>query len=76
LRDIETVSEELARLMRNISGATTDQARTAAQIASTMQRLLAETRQTEDSAQKSAQSIADLTALSDELKVSVAGFKL
>jgi twitching motility protein PilJ len=76
LRDIETVSEELARLIQSISEATTDQARTAAQIANTMRRILAETRQTEESAQKSAQSIADLTALSDELKVSVAGFKL
>ena len=76
LRDIETVSEELARLMQSISEATTDQATTAAQIANTMRRILAETRQTEESAHKSAQSIADLTALSDELKVSVAGFKL
>jgi twitching motility protein PilJ len=76
LRDIEAVSEELARLMQSISEATTDQATTAAQIANTMRRILAETRQTEESAHKSAQSIADLTALSDELKVSVAGFKL
>jgi twitching motility protein PilJ len=76
LRDIETVSEDLARLIQNISEATTDQAKTAAQIANTMRRILAETRQTEESAQMSAQSIADLTALSEELKVSVAGFKL
>ena len=76
LSDIEKVSAQLAHLIQSISEATTDQARTAAQIANTMRRILAETRQTEASAQQSAQSIVELTALSEELKVSVAGFKL
>ncbi len=76
LQDIEAVSERLARLIQNISASTREQAGMATQIAQNMQQVLAQTRLASDSARKSAESIGELTVLSDELKVSVAGFKL
>ena len=76
LQDIESVSEKLAGLIQNISNATRSQAETANQAADNMRMILEETRQTSESAQKSAESIGELSELSDELKLSVAGFKL
>lgn len=76
LQDIEAVSERLARLIQNISESTREQASMATQIAQNMQQVLAQTRLASESARKSAASIGELTVLSDELKVSVAGFKL
>jgi len=76
LQDIEAVSERLARLIQNISASTREQAGMATQIAQNMQQVLVQTRLASDSARKSAASIGELTVLSDELKVSVAGFKL
>lgn len=76
LQDIESVSDELARLIQSISDATRDQAGTATQIAANMQQILGDTIKSSESAQRSAQSIGQLAMLSDELKVSVSGFKL
>ena len=76
LQDIESVSEKLASLIQNISSATHSQAETASQIARNMRRILEETNLTAESAQTSAQTIGELAELSDELKMSVAGFKL
>jgi twitching motility protein PilJ len=76
LQDIESVSEKLAGLIQNISEATREQAETANQVADTMRQILDETQSTSESAQKSAESIGQLANLSDELKMSVAGFKL
>ncbi len=76
LQDIESVSEQLATLIQSISSATHDQARTAAQIADNMKQILEETQLTSGSAQQSAEAIGELAELSDELKLSVSGFKL
>jgi twitching motility protein PilJ len=76
LQDIEAVSEKLAGLIQNISNATRNQADTATQVADNMRKILEETRQTSESAKSSTQAIGQLVQLSDELKLSVAGFKL
>lgn len=76
LQEIETVSAQLARLIQDISNATQEQARTAEDIARNMQDILQVTRLTSDGARRSAQSMDQLSALADELKASVAGFKL
>jgi twitching motility protein PilJ len=76
LQDIQSVSEKLAGLIENISNATRGQADTASQVAENMRRILDETRQASESANASAESIGQLVELSDELKLSVAGFKV
>ncbi len=76
LQEIESVSGQLARLIQDISAATQDQVRTAEGVAQNMQEILQVTRQTSDGARRSAQSMDQLTALAEELKVSVSGFKL
>ena len=76
LQEIESVSERLARLIQDISSATQEQVRTAEGIAQNMQEILQVTRQASDGARRSAQSMDQLTALAEELKVSVSGFKL
>ena len=76
LQDIESVSEELARLIQSISDATREQVDIANRIADNMQQILEQTRQASDGARKSADSVGQLTMLADELRVSVAGFTL
>ena len=76
LAEIEAVSDELARLIQSISDATQAQAGTAEHIAGNMRRILASTEQASDGARRSAESIGQLAVLSNDLKVSVSGFKL
>jgi twitching motility protein PilJ len=76
LAEIEAVSDELAGLIQNISDATQAQAGTAEHIAGNMRQILAVTEQASDGARRSAGSIGQLAVLSNELKVSVSGFKL
>ena len=76
LAEIETVSDQLAGLIESISATTQAQAKTAEQIAGNMQQILAVTGQASAAAQGSARSIGALAVLSNELKVSVSGFKL
>jgi twitching motility protein PilJ len=76
LAEIEAVSEELARLIQSISEATQVQAGTAQRIAGNMRQILDVTEQASDGARRSAESIGQLAVLSNELKVSVSGFKL
>jgi twitching motility protein PilJ len=76
LAEIESVSDQLAHLIQNISEATQEQANTAEKIAANMQRILAVTGQASTAARGSASSISELAVLSNELKVSVSGFKL
>ncbi len=76
LAEIESVSDELARLIQRISDATQAQTGTAQHIADNMREILAVTGQASDGARRSAASIGQLSLLSDELKVSVSGFKL
>ncbi len=76
LQEIEAVSDQLARLIQNISDSTGSQARTAEQVMGNMQQILGVTEQASDRTRQSAESVAQLATLSDELKVSVSGFKL
>ncbi|MEW5769281.1 MAG: methyl-accepting chemotaxis protein [Pseudomonadota bacterium] len=76
LQEIESVSDKLARLIQNISSATQEQANTAGQVMDNMQQILGVTEQTAHRARRSAESVGQLAVLSDELKVSVSGFKL
>ncbi|MDP2833884.1 MAG: methyl-accepting chemotaxis protein [Pseudomonadota bacterium] len=76
LAEIVSVSDELARLIKRISDATQAQTGTAQHIADNMREILAVTGQASDGARRSAASIGQLSLLSDELKVSVSGFKL
>ena len=76
LAEIESVSDQLAGLIQNISQATQAQASTAERIATNMQRILEVSGQASAAARGSASSIGELAVLSNELKVSVSGFKL
>ena len=76
LAEIESVSDELARLIQSISDATQAQTGTARHIADNMRGILAVTDQASEGVRRSAASIGQLAVVSDELKVSVSGFKL
>ncbi len=76
LREIEQVSNRLAELIGAISNATQNQAKSATQVAANMKGILNITQMTTAGTQKTAQSATQLSTLAQELKNSVAGFKL
>jgi len=76
LREIGTVSRQLAELIESISQATQQQAASAGKVASNMKVILGITQLTTDGTKQTATSAARLTALAVGLKSSVAGFKL
>ena len=76
LREIEQVSRELASLIDGISISTQVQTDMAGKVALAMRNILQITQQATDGTRLSANSVAQLTNLSTDLKGSVAGFKL
>ena len=76
LREIEQVSNRLAGLIGSISTATQLQSNSAAKVAANMKAILAITQLTTEGTRRTTASAARLTALADELKNSVSGFKL
>ena len=66
----------LARLIQSISTATTAQTESATMVANNMQMIQEITTQTTEGTQLTADSVGQLTALAEELRTSVAGFKL
>lgn len=76
LEEIEQVSQELAELIQNISNAARQQASSAGHISNTMNVIQEITTQTSSGTKATAQSIGNLAAMAQELKDSVAGFKL
>jgi twitching motility protein PilJ len=76
LREIGTVSSQLAELIESISQATQQQATSAGKVAANMKVILGITQLTTDGTKQTANSAAKLTLLADGLKSSVAGFKL
>jgi twitching motility protein PilJ len=76
LREIGSVSTQLAELIESISQATQQQAASASRVAANMKVILGITQLTTDGTKQTATSAARLTALADGLKSSVAGFKL
>lgn len=76
LHEIDNVTNSLARLIEEISNATEAQTKAAATVSLNMQQIQNITLQTSDGTQKTANSIGQLTTLAEELRSSVAGFKL
>ncbi|MYM36766.1 methyl-accepting chemotaxis protein [Duganella sp. FT50W] len=76
LHDISQVSNHLAELISDISQATGQQATSATGVAQNIQHILTVTQQTQDGTQQTAQSIHKLSVLAQELKNSVARFRI
>jgi twitching motility protein PilJ len=76
LNDISQVSHRLAELISGISLATGQQATSATGVAQNIQHILTVTEQTQDGTQQTAQSIHKLSVLAQELKNSVARFRI
>jgi twitching motility protein PilJ len=76
LTEIDSVTKNLATLIGQISQATQTQATATNKVAQNMQDILEITRQTTRGTQQAAGSIRDLASVAQELKSSVAGFKL
>ena len=76
LNEIESVTTNLARLIQSISTATNAQTDSAKTVANNMQMIQEITTQTTQGTKLTADSVGQLTALAEELRDSVAGFKL
>ena len=76
LLEIETVSTSLARLIQSISTATEAQTEVATQVTINMQQIQEITSQNTQGTKSTAESVGQLTQLAEELRDSVAGFKL
>ncbi|HDO34000.1 MAG TPA: methyl-accepting chemotaxis protein, partial [Chromatiales bacterium] len=76
LAEIESVSDQLADLIQNISDAARQQAQASVDISDTMNSILDITTQTATGTNETATSIGNLADLANELRKSVAGFKL
>ncbi len=76
LGEIESVSTHLAELIRNISESASQQAAAAVNISDTMNVIQEITTQTSAGTNETAASIGNLAELANELRRSVAGFKL
>ncbi|MDX2464138.1 MAG: methyl-accepting chemotaxis protein [Porticoccus sp.] len=76
LEEIETVSADLAKLIRDISTAASHQSTTAGQVSRTMNVIQDISAQTLSGTNNTAQSIGELADLAVELRGSVSGFKL
>jgi twitching motility protein PilJ len=76
LREIGSVSNQLAELIRSISTATQQQSASATRVAANMKVILGITQLTTEGTKKTAGAASRLTTLADGLKSSVSGFKL
>lgn len=76
LVEVETVSQQLADLIQGISGEASGQAVSARNISQSMNVIQAITMETSESTNETAKSVGQLTELANELRKSVAGFKL
>ena len=76
LTEIETVTNSLARLIQSISTATEAQSEAASKVTKNMQQIQEITTLTTQGTQQTAQSVGQLTTLAEDLRKSVAGFKL
>ena len=76
LEEIESVSDRLAELIKEISGAARQQANAAAQLSVTMSGIQEVTGQATSGTEQTARSIGNLSRLVQDLDTSVAGFKL
>lgn len=76
LSEIDRISLQLTSLIERISIATTNEAREANAVASTIQTISAVTERTSEGTRMNAKMVSELAAMADELKKSVSRFKL
>ena len=76
LEEIEGVSTSLAEIIENISDAARQQAASAGKISNTMKSIQEITSQTTEGTRSTANSVGDLAEITNELQLSVTGFKL
>jgi twitching motility protein PilJ len=76
LEEIESVSDQMADLIQNISASASQQASVAAKLATTMNGIQEVTTRATSGAEKTSRSIGTLARLAQDLDKSVAGFKL
>ena len=76
LEEIESVSDQLADLIQNMSSEAQEQANSAAELTTTMSAIQKLTTQATEGAEKTSRSIGDMSRLAQDLDTSVAGFKL
>jgi twitching motility protein PilJ len=76
LEEIESVSDQLAGMIQNISGSAREQANAATQLASSMNSIQEMTTQASAGTEQTSRSIGNLSRLAQDLDTSVAGFKL
>ncbi len=76
LGEIESVSNDLAKLIQSISNAARQQASSAGHISNTMTVIQEITSQTAQGTEATARSIGELANLANEMRISVEGFKL
>ncbi|MFW2439652.1 MAG: methyl-accepting chemotaxis protein [Arenicellales bacterium] len=76
LEEIESVSDQLAGLIQNISGSARQQADVATELAISMNSIQEMTTQASTGTEQTARSIGNLSRLAQDLDTSVTGFKL
>jgi twitching motility protein PilJ len=76
LAEIDRVSRRLAELIEQISAAASKEANQANEVASNIQHIFAVTEQTGESTRSTATQVRDLARMADELRQSVARFKI
>jgi twitching motility protein PilJ len=76
LEEIESVSDQMADLIQNISASASQQAGVASELATTMNGIQEVTTRATSGAEKTSRSIGTLARLAQDLDKSVAGFKL
>jgi twitching motility protein PilJ len=76
LTEIETVTNNLARLIQSISTATEAQTEAASRVTNNMKQIQEITTLTTEGTKQTTASVGQLTALAEDLRKSVAGFKL
>jgi len=76
LEEIESISDQLAGLIQNISNSARNQAEAASDLTATMQGIQEGTTQATSGTEQTSRSISNLSRLAQDLDTSVAGFKL
>jgi twitching motility protein PilJ len=76
LADIDRVTRELADLIERISSNASREAESANEVAANIQHIFAVTEQTSEGTRSTAQMVRELSRTADELKASVARFKV
>ena len=76
LHEIEAVSERLADLIASISQASTEQSQSSATVTTAMSQISAITQRTTEGIRLSSSSVQNMASLADELRASVASFRL